>query len=140
MKMKASAQALREFKTNEEVVHDIMNFSRYGALCQAFVISALEQYCKRVGAASEASLQTDFMPPGVWKGIGAEVLAKLQAAGYVIADDKNLAVSVGMETVVILHATTGDIRTSYPASKQADAIALWKDYVASGKRASLLVE
>lgn len=86
MNTKTSAMALRAPKTNEDVVHDIMNFSRYGALAQAFVMTALEVYSKKVVATPDASLDTDFMAPGVWKGVAAEVLEKLQAGGYLDPD------------------------------------------------------
>lgn len=42
-----------------------------------------------------------------------------------------------MEILVILHTGHGDVRTSYPSEKQAEAIALWKGYVDSGKKATL---
>lgn len=140
MNAKSSSQAIRERKTNEDVVQDIMNFSRYGALSQAFVMSALEVYSKGVVATPEANLQTDFLPAGVWKGIAAEVLEKLRAGGYLGADDGEQARAEGAASVVVLHTEGGDVRSSYPADKQADAIALWRDYAANGKKASLIVE
>jgi len=142
MNAKSSTQALREPKTNEDVVYDIMNFSRYGALSQAFVMWGLQVYSKRVAAASEASLQTEILPPGVWKGIAAEVLEKLQAGGYLESDEAQpeKGEGEGVATVVVLHAEGGDVRSCYPADKQAEAVALWQSYAASGKRASLIVE
>lgn len=143
MNAKSSAQALREHKTNEETVQDIMNFSRYGALSQAFVMWALGQYSKKVMEAPEASLHTDFMPAGVWKGIAAEVAGKLRAGGYLEDEDSERVERVepeGVASVVVLHTPEGDVRTSYPAHRQADAIALWQDYAASGKKASLIVD
>ncbi|NWL45448.1 hypothetical protein DM819_06065 [Pseudomonas hunanensis] len=140
MNAKSSFQALREPKTNEDVVQDIMNYSRYGALSQAFVMSALEVYSKGVVATPEAQLQTDFLPPGVWKGIAAEVLEKLQAGGYLGGGTAEPVIGEGAPSVVVLHAESGDVRTCYPADKQEDAITLWRSYVASGKKVSLIVE
>lgn len=42
-----------------------------------------------------------------------------------------------MEILVILHTEHGDVRTSYPSHKQAEAIALWKGYVDGGNKATL---
>jgi hypothetical protein len=42
-----------------------------------------------------------------------------------------------MEILVILHTDHGDVRSVYPSHKQAEAIALWKGYVDSGKKATL---
>ncbi|MHB9513546.1 helix-turn-helix domain-containing protein [Pseudomonas amygdali] len=43
-----------------------------------------------------------------------------------------------MEYLVILHTAQGDVRTRYPRHKQAQAIAHWHDYAATGKKASLI--
>lgn len=86
MNQKSSAHALRAPKTNADVVEDIMEFSSFGALSQAFVMTALEEYSKAVEATPEEKLETGFMPAGVWKGIAAEVLAKLRAGGYLPGD------------------------------------------------------
>lgn len=140
MNAKSSAQAMREPQTNEDVVQEIMNFSRYGALSQAFLMTALEVYAKGVAAASEASLYTDFMPPGVWKGIATEVLQMLEQGGYIMDKSDEPVEAPGVASVVVLHTEGGDVRSSYPAERQADAIALWCEYVNSGKRASLIAD
>lgn len=86
MNEKSSAHALRARKTNADVVEDIMEFSSFGALSQAFVMTALEEYSRAVEATPEEKLETGFMPVGVWKGIAAEVLEKLKAGGYIAED------------------------------------------------------
>lgn len=43
-----------------------------------------------------------------------------------------------MENVVTLHGLI-DVATVYPFDQQAEAISLWQQYVADGKRASLTV-
>lgn len=45
-----------------------------------------------------------------------------------------------MEYVVTLHATNGPVYTCYPESKMEDAITLWREYIFSGKKATLTVE
>ena len=86
MNEKSSAHALRARKTNADVVEDIMEFSNFGALSQAFVMTALEEYSRAVKATPEENLETGFMPVGVWKGIAAEVLEKLKVGGYIVED------------------------------------------------------
>lgn len=74
--------AIRQPKTNIGVVTDIMEYSSFGALSQAFVIEALANYSEGVLDASEESLSTGLLPAGVWKGVAEEILQKLVAAGY----------------------------------------------------------
>ncbi|RMS41833.1 hypothetical protein ALP66_03906 [Pseudomonas amygdali pv. photiniae] len=45
-----------------------------------------------------------------------------------------------MELLVILHTAQGDVRTRYPRHKQAQAIAHWQEYAATGKKASLMID
>lgn len=42
-----------------------------------------------------------------------------------------------MEILVVLHTEHGDVRSTYPSHKQAEAIELWKAYVDAGKKATL---
>ena len=77
-----TATAIRSPQTNLTVVTDIMEFSSYGALAQAFVMVALESYSAAVAAGTEQEVSNGLIPLGVWKGIAEEVLQKLQTAGY----------------------------------------------------------
>ena len=74
--------AIRSPQTNLTVVTDIMEYSTYGALAQAFVMVGLESYSAAVAAGAEQEVSNGFIPVGVWKGIADEVLQKLQDAGY----------------------------------------------------------
>ncbi|KPX78382.1 Uncharacterized protein ALO53_03281 [Pseudomonas amygdali pv. photiniae] len=47
---------------------------------------------------------------------------------------------MSMELLVILHTAQGDVRTRYPRHKQAQAIAHWQKYAATGKKASLMID
>jgi len=74
--------AIRQPQTNLGVVTDIMEYSRFGALSQAFVMEALGSYAEGVLAATDEQLATGLLPAGVWKGVAAEILQKLEATGY----------------------------------------------------------
>ena len=73
-------QPRRPAQTNTELVVDLMEQSTYGALAQAFVIEALSSYANCViedaGINQEAN---SIIPPGVWKGIAEEFVAKISA-------------------------------------------------------------
>lgn len=45
-----------------------------------------------------------------------------------------------MEYVVTLHTPAGDVRSTFPAHMQPQAISLWQLYVENGKNASLTLE
>ncbi|RMU55035.1 hypothetical protein ALP27_00470 [Pseudomonas savastanoi pv. glycinea] len=47
---------------------------------------------------------------------------------------------MSMEYLVILHTAQGYVRTRYPRHKQAQAIAHWQEYAATGKKASLMID
>ena len=79
---RTTATAIRQPKTNLSVVTDIMDFSKYGALSQAFVMAALEEYSLSVMATPEENLSNGLLPAGVWRGIADETLQKLRANGY----------------------------------------------------------
>ncbi|MDN8038810.1 hypothetical protein [Burkholderia vietnamiensis] len=66
--------------TNLECVTDIVTFSRYGALAQAFVMDALSQHAARVAATSLDQLQVNPMiSVRAWHGVAQEIHAKLEA-------------------------------------------------------------
>lgn len=39
---------MRNLKTNEDLIKDLMNFSPYGGLCQAFIMQGIQAYCQDV--------------------------------------------------------------------------------------------
>ncbi|MFM9925451.1 hypothetical protein VLK31_20850 [Variovorax sp. H27-G14] len=63
--------------TNVEFVTDLMEFSAHGALIQAFVMQALEQYAKRVAAMAPEALDTPMVSGHAWHGCAVEVRDKL---------------------------------------------------------------
>lgn len=64
--------------TNVEFVTELMEFSAHGALIQAFVMQALEQYAMRVAAMKPEALDTPMVSGHAWHGCALEVLRKLE--------------------------------------------------------------
>ena len=64
--------------TNVEFVTELMEFSAYGGLIQAFVLQALEQYCARVAAASPEEVDTPMVSGHAWHGCAVEIQQKLE--------------------------------------------------------------
>lgn len=60
-----------------EFIVDLMAYSAHGALIQAFVIHALEQYAGRVAAATPEELDTALVSGHAWRGCAVEVQRKL---------------------------------------------------------------
>lgn len=63
--------------TNVEFVVELMEHSAHGALIQAFVMQALEQYARRVAEADPQALDTPMVSGHAWHGCALEVLRKL---------------------------------------------------------------
>lgn len=65
---------------NVEFVTEMMEFSQFGALTQAFIIEAIDRYSKQVAASTPDQYPpNDFFSPEVWIGIGKEIQQKLSA-------------------------------------------------------------
>lgn len=70
--------------TNIECLNDIMTYSRYGALAQAFVMDALSKHARRVATVPIDTLRKQFSahtPVNVeaWQGMAREIHDKLEA-------------------------------------------------------------
>lgn len=63
--------------TNVEFVTELMEFSAHGALIQAFVLQALDQYAKRVAAMDPQTLDTPLVSDHAWHGCAVELRDKL---------------------------------------------------------------
>lgn len=69
---------MREHKTNVDFVTHIMEHSDYGALKQAFIISALDVYSRMcIRDDEECNVANGFIDPKAWQGIAREVNAEL---------------------------------------------------------------
>jgi len=67
--------------TNLECLTDIMTFSRYGALAQAFVMDALSIHAERIAAMPLCELQAKLNPmlnADAWHGVAQEIHDKLE--------------------------------------------------------------
>jgi hypothetical protein len=68
----------KQIKTNEDILRDIMNFSRYGALAQLFVIDALTKFANTVAASKpEDYPDNGIVQPEAWIGVAKEIKEKL---------------------------------------------------------------
>jgi hypothetical protein len=45
--------------TNEDLIKNLMNFSPYGVLCQAFIMQGLESFCDNVIANKEKMIKNE---------------------------------------------------------------------------------
>lgn len=63
--------------SNVDYVTEIMEFSRFGALSQAFVIEAITRYAKAVAVASPEDLDSPGLSGAAWVGVAKEINAKL---------------------------------------------------------------
>jgi len=64
-------------QTNEQFLTEIMRFSRYGALSQAFVMEALSRYAEEVSKADPKSCDTPMLSGAAWVGVAKEIRDKL---------------------------------------------------------------
>jgi hypothetical protein len=67
--------------TNIETVTAIMEYSRFGALAQAFVMDALMKQAKAAAEAPPeafASMRDGFVSPEAWQGVAREIADKLK--------------------------------------------------------------
>lgn len=65
--------------TNTEFVTDLMTFSPYGALCQGFVMAAIESYATHWAKQPLEGNPVAVIPRECMIGIGKDILAKIQA-------------------------------------------------------------
>lgn len=67
--------------TNVEAVTEVMEFSRYGTLAQAFVMDALAKHSRAVADADPAalaSMEGGLVSPAAWQGVAREIAEKLE--------------------------------------------------------------
>lgn len=64
-------------KTNVEFVTSIMEHSNYGAVKQAFIISALDEYSRQVLEDKIDMDEHSIIPPNLWQSIAQEVTNEL---------------------------------------------------------------
>lgn len=67
-------------KTNAQVVRDLMENSKHGALAQMFVIDALTKHAEMVSEADPKLFVNSLVHPQAWIGVATEIKQKLDAA------------------------------------------------------------
>ena len=67
----------RKYESNSEFISAVMNNSHYGAMKQAFIISALDEYSRQI---LEGKIDMDehyIISPSLWRGIAKELTDEL---------------------------------------------------------------
>ena len=59
-------------KTNVQMVKQQMEFSKYGALSQAFLLEAISNYCKVVAEHPASAFDSPLLNGEAWKAVGEE--------------------------------------------------------------------
>ena len=59
-------------RTNIQFVNDMMNYSNYGALKQAFILEAIREYANK-HVLNEDAWDNGFVDATTWKGIAEEI-------------------------------------------------------------------
>jgi hypothetical protein len=69
-----------KLKTNLDLITNLMNYSPRGGLNQAFIICAIESYCKGVLAQPEVSVEeakASFISPEAWRDCANDNLKRI---------------------------------------------------------------
>lgn len=66
----------KNLKTNEDLVRDLMNYSPYGALNQAFIVQAIMTFAEQVARQTPESLDTNMVSGKAWHGCAIDTLAR----------------------------------------------------------------
>lgn len=75
--MSKSNAKRRVRKTNVEMLTHVMEYSRHGALMQAFVIEACARYAKQCAATDPAEFDSGLLSGAAWVGCAKELKAAL---------------------------------------------------------------
>lgn len=65
-------------QTNVEFVTKLMEFSKYGALAQLFVIDALDKWSKKISECDPAQVDTALISGAAWVGVAKEIQQKIE--------------------------------------------------------------
>jgi hypothetical protein len=64
-------------KTNVQFVRHLMEFSRHGALMQAFLIEAIDRYARECARADPKDFDAPLLSGSAWHGCAVEVIEGL---------------------------------------------------------------
>lgn len=68
----------KKHKTNTEFVMSIMEFSKFGAISQVFVIEAINDYTNKILNASPEQWTFPLISFGAWQNVAKEIKQKLE--------------------------------------------------------------
>jgi hypothetical protein len=68
----------KKLKTNEDLVVDLMNFSPRGALCQAFIVQAIQEYCESVIKAGAEACDSGMINGQAWVDIAQDTKQRIE--------------------------------------------------------------
>lgn len=74
-------QKARGFKTNSETVTEMMDFSKFGALAQVFIMDAIGKHAKAVAKMDLKKIdpkEWTFISAEAWIGVAKEIEEKLK--------------------------------------------------------------
>lgn len=78
-----AAQRSDEPTTNAELFEQMLTYSRYGALAQAFVVDAVTKMAEQVAKLSDEEVakldETSMVHMRAWRGVAREIKAKMDA-------------------------------------------------------------
>jgi hypothetical protein len=75
--------------TNTEFVTELMEFSRFGALSQMFIIDAIQRHADSVAAADPEALANPFVNEHAWIGVAKEIKERVEAKYGPIRQEKS---------------------------------------------------
>jgi hypothetical protein len=90
---KYDIERMKRITDNEALVADLMRYSPYGGLCQAFIMEAIQEYSARVIATPVEKLGNGLVSGEAWQGIAMDVKSRCDAfygrhqMGHVDDDD-----------------------------------------------------
>jgi hypothetical protein len=65
-------------QTNVEFVTNMMEFSKYGALSQIFILEAIRNWSELVAKGDPAKLDSPMISGQAWVGVAKEIQQKIQ--------------------------------------------------------------
>lgn len=69
----------KKLNSNEDLVRDLMNYSPRGALCQAFIMTAIEKYCEQVIAVGEDHFVGGLINGKAWLDVAVDTKQRIDA-------------------------------------------------------------
>jgi hypothetical protein len=65
-------------KTNQELMFQMMNFSPYGALAEAFIVGAVRAYADKIAQDDPAKHDCEAISGEVWVGVAKDISRQMK--------------------------------------------------------------